>query len=186
MQSVVIPVNRTIQRKAIVFSSSYLAKDSNFEIDGSVSLKTTELPFVLFHDWRLVISAHSSIYHHPGMHHPTALLLDNNLTLHAPVAETASVTTLERISARGLCEEFDRGRLSLFELPTLLRRWKDQTGLAVRFGTIRNIGDFETMVVVRCRDFELNFGSGLDMKRRGQVLVLLCRQLNNPNLLVLG
>src|SRR5690349_9860439 len=30
MQSVIIPVNRTIQREAIVFSSFYLAKDSNF------------------------------------------------------------------------------------------------------------------------------------------------------------
>src|ERR1700747_3671587 len=51
-QSVLIPVNRTIHREAIVFSSSYLAKDSNFRIDGSVSLKTTELPLVLFHDSR--------------------------------------------------------------------------------------------------------------------------------------
>jgi len=43
--------------------------------------------------------------------------IDNNLAVHASVAEAASVTTLERISAWGLCVEFDGCRLTLFELP---------------------------------------------------------------------
>jgi len=47
--------------------------------------------------------------------------IDNNLAVHASVAEAASVTTLERISAWGLCVEFDGCRLTLFELPTFLR-----------------------------------------------------------------
>jgi hypothetical protein len=90
----------------MVLSSSCLAQDSTFGIDGSVSLKTTELPFVLFHDspWsfrrtQASITILESI----------ALLLDNNLTLHASVPETAGMATVERLSACRLGQELNRG-----------------------------------------------------------------------------
>ena len=50
------------------------------------------------------------------------LLLDNNLALHAFVPETAGMATLKRIGAWRLGQELNRGRFSLPELPTILRR----------------------------------------------------------------
>ena len=48
--------------------------------------------------------------------------INNDLALHASVAETAGMATLKRISARRLSQELNRGRFSLLELPTLLCR----------------------------------------------------------------
>ena len=79
----------------------------------------TELPSVLFHDspWSFPrTQAFISILE------CSVLLLDNNLALHAFVAETAGMATLKRISARCLSQEVYRRRFALLELPTVLGR----------------------------------------------------------------
>ena len=53
------------------------------------------------------------------------LRLDNNLALHAFVPETAGMATLKRVSARCSGQELNRGRFTLLELPTVLRRAKN-------------------------------------------------------------
>jgi hypothetical protein len=54
-----------------------------------------------------------------------SLLLDNNLALHASVAKTAGVTAFEGVCTWRLGYELDRGRFSLFQLPTFLRGSKE-------------------------------------------------------------
>ena len=49
-------------------------------------------------------------------------LIHNYLALHPSMAKTAGMATLKRIGARCLSQELNRGRFSLLELPTVVRR----------------------------------------------------------------
>jgi hypothetical protein len=89
----------------------------------------TELPFVLFHDSRwlfLRIQAFNIILE------CIILLLDNNLTLHASVPETAGMATVERIGACHL------GKNSIVVFPSGLVWWALAVGRCLR--AVPNLG----------------------------------------------
>lgn len=91
--------------------------------------------------------------------------MSNNLGFHAAMARAAGLATLERVRAGCLHQELNRCCFPLLKLPTLLGRDKIQPRFAAQFGAVGNGRDFESMVVVRCGDFELNFGPRLDVNR---------------------
>ena len=113
-------------------------------------------------------------------------LFNDKLALHAAVAQTAKVATLERISARGLRHEFhDRG-LPLTQFPTVFRRSENQAGIAAGCRAIGNRRDLETVIMIQSGDLQQNLGSGFDVNRRRRILVFLGVQFNDLDLLFLG
>ena len=111
--------------------------------------------------------------------------INDNLALHSPVPEATGMAALESVCTGSLSEELDRCSLSLLKLPTFFRRDKEQPRFAARFGAVGNGCDLEAMVVVCGRDFELNFAAGLNMNRRGRILVLLRCEFDDLRVLVL-
>jgi len=93
-------------------------------------------------------------------------LVHNKLAFHSAMSKAAGVATLERIRAGRLCHKLDRRCFTLLQLPTILRQGKEQPRLVLGFAAVGNGCDLEPMIVVYRCDFELNFGSCLDTKRR--------------------
>src|SRR5258708_12455633 len=101
------------------------------------------------------------------------------------MAKTASVATPKRVRAGDLRQKFNRRCLSLFKLPAVLRRSKDQSIFTTRFIAIGTSPNFEAMIVVHSGDFEANHAPCLHMNGRGRILVLLCHRFDYLRVLVL-
>lgn len=113
------------------------------------------------------------------------LLVDDDLALHSHVAEAAKHATLERIAARGLRDEFNRNRLGLGQLPAILGRCEDQAGRAIGRCAVGIGVDFESVIVIRRRDAQLDLGSLLDMDWRRREIVFLRRHIDDLSILIL-
>ena len=113
------------------------------------------------------------------------LLVDDEFALHSQVAETAKDATLEGIAAGRLRDEFNCDRLALGDLPAILGRGKDQTGRTIGGRSVGIGVDFESVIVIRCGDSQLDLGPLLDMDWRWRELVFLRRHINDLSVLIL-
>src|SRR5215469_4778528 len=95
------------------------------------------------------------------------------------------MTAVELIGARRLRDEFNRGGFLLFELEAVLRRRKNQAGLAAGLGAFGKGGDFEAVVVVDRGNLELHLGPGLYVNGRRRKRVLLRSEFHHLNGLLL-
>jgi len=113
------------------------------------------------------------------------LRIDDQLALHAHMAEPAQDATLERIAARRLRDEFNRYYLPLRQPPTILRRRKDQTRRAIGDRTIRIDIDLESVIVIGCSDSQFDPGSLFDVDWGWDELVFLRGHIDDLNALIL-
>lgn len=113
------------------------------------------------------------------------LLVNDEFALHSHVAEAAKYTTLERIAAGRLRDEFNCDRLALGHLPAILWRREDQAGRTIGRRAVGIGVDFESVIVIRCSDSQLDLGPLLDMDWRRRELVFLRRHIDDLSVLIL-
>ena len=111
----------------------------------------------------------------------------NELTLHAPVVNAAVRRTTELVGPRSFRDKFDLCFFALLELPTVVLLWrvKLEAWADWRISAIGNDRDFEAVISVNRRDFELDSYSRFDMDGRRREFVLFRGHPDDSHIVIL-